>query len=202
MVGPALVVVAYLLGSISFGLVAAKRAGIDLRAVGSGNIGATNVGRALGKGTGRAVMLLDALKGVVPVLAARLLLPADEWWMGGVAVAAVLGHLAPIWHGFRGGKGVATTAGVMLVAVPAAGLAMAVTYGVLRKSTKRSSVGSLAGTLVAVAVTAALRSGTPWRDGPDAPRALLATAAAIAVMVFVRHASNIRRLLRGEELPS
>jgi glycerol-3-phosphate acyltransferase PlsY len=201
-VGPALVVIAYLLGSVSFGLVAAKRAGIDLRAVGSGNIGATNVGRALGKGTGRAVMLLDALKGVVPVLAARLLLPAEEHWMGGVAVAAVLGHLAPIWHGFRGGKGVATTAGVMLVAVPVAGLAMALTYGVLRKATKRSSVGSLAGTLVAVAVTAVLRSGTPWRDGPDAPRALLATAAAIAVMVFVRHASNIRRLLRGEELPS
>lgn len=202
MLGPALVVVAYLLGSISFGLVAAKRAGIDLRTVGSGNIGATNVGRALGKGTGRAVMVLDALKGVLPVVAARLLLPAQEWWIGGVAVAAVLGHLAPIWHGFRGGKGVATTAGVMLVAVPAAGLAMAVTYGVLRKATKRSSVGSLVGTLVAVGVTAALRSGAPWRDGPDAARALLVTAGAIAVLVFVRHTSNIQRLLKGEELPS
>ena len=202
MVGPALVLAAYLLGSISFGLVAAKRAGIDLRTIGSGNIGATNVGRALGKRTGRVVMLLDALKGLVPVLAARLLLPQNEWWSGGVAVAAVLGHLFPVWHGFRGGKGVATTAGVMLVLIPAAGALMVLTYGVLRKTTKRSSVGSLAGTVVALAVTAAWGSAPPWRDGPDAHRALTATVAAITVLVFVRHVGNIRRLLRGEELPS
>lgn len=185
----ALVAVAYLLGSISFGLVIATRRGIDLRAIGSGNIGATNVGRALGKRAFVQVMLLDGLKGLVPTLAARWLLPANDPWVGGVALAAVFGHAVPVWHGFRGGKSVATTAGVLLALEPWAGLAMAVTYGALRKLTKISSVGSLAGTLVALGVTAALH-----RTGA----ATWATVA-IAVLVFVRHADNLGRLVRGRE---
>lgn len=201
MLGPALVLVAYLLGSISFGLVAARRRGIDLRSVGSGNIGATNVGRALGKRTGAVVLLLDALKGALPALAARLLLPGQAPWIAGVAAAAVVGHLFPIWHGFRGGKGVATTAGVMLAVVPIAGALMAITYVALKKLTKRSSVGSLAGTVVALAATA-VASSAPWPDPPSTRPAWIAMAAAIAVLVFARHTSNIRRLLRGEELES
>jgi glycerol-3-phosphate acyltransferase PlsY len=199
--GPALVLAAYLLGSISFGLVAARRAGIDLRTVGSGNIGATNVGRALGKKTGIVVMVLDALKGVLPAVLARLVLTGQAPWIAGVAVAAVVGHLFPVWHGFRGGKGVATTAGVMLAVVPIGGAAMAVTYVALKKATRRSSVGSLIGTLVALGATVAF-GGAPWSDPPEARRVWVAMAAAIALLVFARHTSNIRRLFRGEELES
>jgi glycerol-3-phosphate acyltransferase PlsY len=197
-----LVVAAYLIGSISFGLVIAQRRGVDLRAVGSGNIGATNVGRALGKKTGRAVMILDALKGLVPVIAARALLPGEPWWLGAVAVAAVVGHLLPIWHGLRGGKGVATTAGVMLAAVPAAGALMAVTYGLVKKRTGKSSLGSLAGTFVALLATAVLARVAPWPDPRTHADALTAMAAVITALVLVAHRSNLRRLSRGEEPPA
>lgn len=197
-----LVVLAYVAGSFPTGVLLARARGVDLRKVGSGNIGATNVGRALGKKTGRVVLLLDGLKGLLPVLAVRLALPGEDRWIAATAVAAVVGHLFPIWHGLRGGKGVATTAGAMLMAVPIAGALMAVTYVVLRKLTKRSSVGSLAGTAVALAATAALGHAAPWQDPPGAGRTFAIMAAAITALVFVRHVGNIRRLLRGEELPS
>jgi glycerol-3-phosphate acyltransferase PlsY len=187
--GPALVCGAYLLGSISFGLVVAARHGVDLRAVGSGNVGATNVGRALGRRAMALVLVLDALKGLVPVLVARLWLGPDDPWTAGVAVAAVIGHCVPVWHRFRGGKGAATAAGVMLALVPWAGLAFAVTYALLRKVTRRSSVGSLSGAVVAVAVTGWLEWMTP----------AFAASGVIAVLVWIRHADNLARLARGEE---
>lgn len=192
MLGPVLTALAYLIGSISFGLLAARRAGVDLREVGSGNIGATNVGRALGKRTGRVVLALDAAKGALPALAAWGLLGLDDPWTAGTGVAAVVGHCFPIWYRFRGGKGAATAAGVMLALVWPAGIAAAVVYVALKKVSRRASVGSLGGAAVGAALTAALVG--------EGPRTYM--AAAIFGVVLLRHASNVGRLLRGEEPPS
>jgi len=192
LLGPALVALGYLLGSISFGLVLAARRGVDLRAEGSGNIGATNVSRVLGKKAGRIVMALDAIKGLVPALTAALLLGVDDPWTAATGVAAALGHVLPVWHRFRGGKGAATAGGVLLAVVPPAGAAALVTFGVLKKLTRRASVGSLGGSAVGLGVTLALH-GRAW------PTVM---ACALLVLIVIRHAGNIRRLVRGEEPPS
>jgi len=193
MVGPLLVLSAYLAGSVCFGIVVARSRGVDLREVGSGNVGATNVSRALGKNAGRAVLFLDGLKGLVPVLVARFAVSTDrDLWIAVVGVAAVLGHVLPVWHGFRGGKGAATAVGVLLGAQPLAGLGAAISFAVLKVASKRASVGSLGACLVGVAITAVLGQAS-W---------LTAMAIAISVVVFIRHADNLRRLVRGEEPPS
>jgi glycerol-3-phosphate acyltransferase PlsY len=191
--GPALAIAAYLVGSISFALIVARRKGIDLYAEGSGNPGATNVGRIIGKREGRIVLLLDALKGILPYGAALLALGVDDPWAAVTGAAAVVGHCFPIWHRFRGGKGAATAGGVMLVAEPIAGVAAIATYVGLKKATKRASVGSLAGALLGAVVVVALEG---WR----APVSMMAIA--IAIVVWLRHADNLARLARGEEPPS
>jgi len=187
--GTALTGAAYLLGSVSFGLLAARRSGVDLRTTGSGNIGATNVGRALGKRTGRVVLALDALKGAIPAATSWALLGPDDPYTASVGVAAVVGHCFPLWHRFRGGKGAATAAGVMLTLVPLAGLAATLIYVALKKLTRRASVGSLAGALTGAVVAGALLGPTP--------RAWMTCA--ILGVVVLRHLGNIRRLIRGEE---
>ncbi len=193
MLGPALAVGAYLLGSISSAILLAKRRGIDLREAGSGNPGATNARRVLGEGAGRLVLAFDAGKGALPSLVARATLGADDPWKAATGAAAALGHCFPIWHGLRGGKGAATAAGVLLVLVPPAGVAAAGTYVVLKKLTKRASVGSIGGALVG--------AGTTWvLLGPASPRSWMATA--LLALVLVRHADNLGRLVRGEEPPS
>lgn len=193
MIGPALTLGSYLVGSVSTGLLLAGSRGIDLRSEGSGNVGATNVGRVLGKRAGRIVLALDAAKGAVPALAARLTLGADDPWTAATGAAAALGHCYPLWHGFRGGKGAATAAGVLLVLSPPAGVAAAATYVGLKKWTRRASVGSLGGALVGAGVTVALH-------GPASPRAWM--AGALLALVVLRHRDNIVRLWRGEEPPS
>ncbi len=192
MLGAVLTGGAYLLGSVSFGLIAARRAGVDLRTLGSGNIGATNVGRALGKRTGRIVLALDAAKGALPAALAWHLLGLDDPFTAATGAAAVVGHCFPIWYGFRGGKGAATSAGVMLVLVPIAGAGAALAYAALKRLTKRASAGSLVGAAVGAGVTAALLG--------SAPRTWM--AAAVLAVVLARHAGNIGRLVRGEEPPS
>lgn len=182
-------VVAYAIGSISFGLIWASRRGVDLRAVGSGNTGATNVGRALGKREGRIVLVLDALKGVVPTLAAAAWRGLDDPWTAGTATAAVIGHCWPVWHGLRGGKGAATAAGAMLVLAWPAGLAAIVTYLLAKKLTRKVSVGSLAGAAVGALGAWLVAAGSAPAWG----------ALGIAVTVWVRHADNLARLRRGEE---
>ena len=143
------IAVAYLCGSIPFGLIIARAAsGKDVRTVGSGNIGATNVARAAGRPAAIATLALDAVKGLAPVLLApREFAPA-------CAVAAVLGHCFPVWLRFRGGKGVATGLGVSLALAPWAAVAGGVTWVVLYKILKISSIGSLAGVAVSLAVAA------------------------------------------------
>jgi glycerol-3-phosphate acyltransferase PlsY len=189
--GPALTLAAYLVGSISFGLVFASRKGVDLRAIGSGNIGATNVGRALGKTTGRKVMLLDILKGFVPVVLARWVFDLSWPWITLVGIAAALGHVFPIWHGFRGGKGAATAGGVLLGALPPIGGATLITFVLVKKLSRRASVASLSAATLAAALTIAL-------DGRQWPIQL---AVGLWIIVVLRHAENIGRLLRGEEPP-
>jgi glycerol-3-phosphate acyltransferase PlsY len=192
--GTLLVVIGYLAGSIPFGFVLGRVVlGIDVRKVGSGNIGGTNVARAGGKKLGFAVIVLDAAKAVVPVIVTRRLLeglPGAEVWTVAVAVAAFTGHLFPVWLRFKGGKGVATAVGIFLVLAPWAALAGLVTYAVAYYATRISSVGSLAGTAVCTLGTFVMygwTSATSWG-------CLL-----IACLIVVRHHENIRRILSGEE---
>jgi glycerol-3-phosphate acyltransferase PlsY len=189
--GPALTLATYLVGSISFGLLFAGRQGVDLRGVGSGNIGATNVGRALGKSTGRKVMLLDMLKGFVPVALARWTFDLPWPWITAVGIAATLGHVFPIWHAFRGGKGAATAGGVLLGALPLIGVATLLTFVLVKKFSRRASVASLSAATLAVALTIGI-------DGRQWPIQL---AVGLWIIVLIRHAGNIARLLQGEEPP-
>ena len=176
----------YLIGSVPFGLLLTKAAGLgDIRQVGSGNIGATNVLRTGRKGLAAATLILDGLKGAVAVLLARQFLGDQDVVVG---TAAVLGHLFPIWLGFRGGKGVATGLGVLLAAAWPVGLACCAVWLVAAKILKMSSAAAL--TAFAAAPLFALLLSS-------ADHALMALL--IAVLVFWRHEANIRRLLAGTE---
>lgn len=195
--GLAIVTAAYLLGSVSFGLVIARQKRVDLRRMGSGNVGATNVGRVLGKATGRTVLVLDALKGAVPALVAVLVFGATDPWTAATGTAAVVGHLWPIWHGLRGGKGAATGLGVMLAVVPPAGVLAGLVYVAGKWISGRASVGSLAGAAIGGASAAAWDL---WEAQRITPRSWMALV--IFCLVAAAHTANIVRLARGEEPPS
>ncbi|MEY3730257.1 MAG: hypothetical protein RLZZ57_1013 [Pseudomonadota bacterium] len=176
----------YLIGSVPFGLLLTKAAGLgDIRQVGSGNIGATNVLRTGRKGLAAATLILDGLKGAVAVLLARQFLGDQDLVVG---TAAVLGHLFPVWLGFRGGKGVATGLGVLLAAAWPVGLACCAVWLVTAKLLKMSSAAALTAFAAAPLFALVLSS---------ADHALMALL--IAVLVFWRHEANIRRLLAGTE---
>jgi glycerol-3-phosphate acyltransferase PlsY len=176
----------YLIGSVPFGLLLTKAAGLgDIRQVGSGNIGATNVLRTGRKGLAAATLILDGLKGAVAVLVARHFLGDQDVVVG---TAAVLGHLFPVWLGFRGGKGVATGLGVLLAAAWPVGLACCAVWLVAAKILKMSSAAALTAFAAAPLFALVLSS---------ADHALMALL--IAVLVFWRHEANIRRLLAGTE---
>lgn len=195
-----LFLVAYLIGAIPFGYLIARARGVDLFAVGSGNIGATNVGRVLGRTFGILVFVLDFAKGAVPVLLTRWLVghPADlpaESTTVTAGVAAFLGHLFPVYLKFRGGKGVATAAGVLFVLVPGPFLLAAVLWLALFASSRTVSLASLvaAGFIGAhrlVAVPA------PFA-GVNVVVTVFCLLAALAVVL--RHHANVRRLLSGTE---
>jgi glycerol-3-phosphate acyltransferase PlsY len=178
-------IAAYLCGSIPFGLLIAKVAtGGDVRAVGSGNIGATNVARAAGRPAAIATLALDAIKGLVPVLLATRTPEAPPMLPSCCAVAAVLGHCFPVWLRFRGGKGVATGLGVSLALAPAAAAAGAAAWLALYKIFHISSVGSLAGVAVALAVAAL-----------TADQYAVYGLVGIALIIVLQHRANIRRLI-------
>ena len=180
---------AYLCGSIPFGLLIARVAtGKDVRTVGSGNIGATNVARAAGRTAAAVTLVLDAVKGFAPVWLAAASEAAPPMLAPGCAVAAVLGHCFPVWLRFRGGKGVATGLGVALALAPWAAVAGAGVWLVLYALLHISSVGSLAGVAVAVA-TASL----------TASRYAVYGLLAVAAVIVLRHRANIRRLLERRE---
>jgi len=185
----ALIVLAYLLGSLSFGLLIARMyGGADLRRRGSGNIGATNVARTLGKTAGILTLLGDGAKGLVAVLLAQAwgqasILPAV------VACAAVLGHMFPLYHGFRGGKGVATALGVLLPTLPLPLLGGLLVWLVVMTIWRYVSVGSILAALV-VPLLAVLWS-YPW--------SLVLAAVLIALLVLYKHRDNVHRLRQGSE---
>ena len=180
---------AYLAGSIPFGMVLARAKGVDLRSVGSGNIGATNVARALGKGWAVAVLAADAAKGFVPVWLGRRLemTPTVIALAGG---AAILGHMFTLFLRGRGGKGVATSLGVALALSPIAALIGFGAYVVVFAVTRLSSLGSLLGVWTFSLLFV-------LREGPARP--LIALALGGAALVTLRHRENIGRLVRGEE---
>lgn len=183
-------VAGFLLGSVPMGyLMVRVRSGGDVRAVGSGNIGATNVSRALGTAAGVVTLVLDACKGVAGAMLGAVLAGTTGAAIGGAA--AVAGHCFTPWLGWRGGKGVATALGAFLVLAPAAlGIAFGV-LAILAVTTRYVSLGSLVGMATLVVVV--------WLQ--DGPPAVLVAAAVVAAIVFLRHHANIRRLLRGEEHP-
>jgi glycerol-3-phosphate acyltransferase PlsY len=177
----------YLLGSLPFGLILARLAGAgDIRRIGSGNIGATNVLRSGRKGAAALTLLLDAAKGWLAVwLALRL---GGEAAAIAAALGAVLGHVFPPWLGFRGGKGVATLLGASLGLLPLAGLAFAAAWLAVAFVTRISSAGGMAGGFAAA--SAALAAGRP--------RVALALLA-LALFLLWTHRANIRRLIEGTE---
>ncbi len=184
-----LVAAAYLLGSVPFGLlVAALAGGVDLRRVGSGNIGATNVLRALGRGAAAVTLLGDVGKGALAVGLARLL-GAAPGVAAAAGLAAVLGHLFPAFAGFRGGKGVATALGVVLATTPAVGACVLLVWLAVAWRWRYSSLAALLAAAVLPPLTWAL----------EGPGPALALAAALAVLVAWRHRENLRRLWAGTE---
>ena len=179
--------IGYLFGSIPFGLLLTRAAGLgDVRAIGSGNIGATNVLRTGRKGLAAATLLLDAAKGAVPVLIATAVTgdQAPLW----AAAGAVLGHLFPVWLKFRGGKGVATGIGAMLALDWRAGLSICAIWLIMALLFRRSSLAALTG--FAAAPLAAWGLGNP---------ALAKFSLIIGAVIYARHHTNIRRLLAGTE---
>lgn len=194
-----LVVAAYLVGSIPTGYLIGRRRGVDVRKQGSGNIGATNVARTLGRKLGILVLFLDALKGAVPLGLWRVLDLGVHIELGGtlapylitaVGLAPVIGHCFPVWLRFRGGKGVATALGVFLVADP---LVVAIGVGlfaVLYAATRIVSIGSMSAAIAIPTVAAII--------GRPAP--IVALAIGGAVIIIAKHHQNIRRLLRRREL--
>lgn len=184
-----LVVIAYLLGSISFAVLLVRlKTGRDIRQEGSGNAGATNVLRAHGKKLAILVALLDVAKGAAAVLLVRLI-TADPRYAAAAAVAAVLGHVFPVFYGFRGGKGVATAVGAFLVLVPQAmGLSIAV-FLLVVLLTRYVSLGSVVAITLLPLIAGVL----------GAPQAAVVAAAATAVLVMIKHLENMKRLARGEE---
>jgi glycerol-3-phosphate acyltransferase PlsY len=194
----AVVSLAYLLGSIPFGyLLVRLSGGGDVRQTGSGGTGATNVSRRAGKRVGVLTLLLDALKGAAAVLLARGLLGAgDEWWVCAAGVAAVLGHVFPVWLRFRGGKGVATGLGVFLVLAPLATLCALAVFVAVVRLWRYVSLGSMTGAAALPLAVWAL-GALGISDRAAAP--VLAVAFTGAALIVFMHRANIGRLLRGEE---
>jgi glycerol-3-phosphate acyltransferase PlsY len=184
---PVAFILGYLFGSIPFGLILTKLAGTqDLRSIGSGNIGATNVLRTGHKGLAAATLLLDMLKGTAAVVIAR--------YYGGDAAAmlaglgAFLGHLFPVWLGFKGGKGVATFIGLLIAFAWPAALGFCAAWLAVAAATRYSSLSALIASAVAPALV--------WYFGLPREAALLAL---LAALLWVRHRANIGRLLAGTE---
>jgi glycerol-3-phosphate acyltransferase PlsY len=187
---PVLVIVAYLLGSISFAvLVVRAKTGRDIRSEGSGNAGATNVLRSYGKKLALLVAFADVAKGAVAVFLMRLV-TADPRWAAAAGFAAILGHVFPLFYGFRGGKGVATAVGAFLALSPLALLVCLAVFLAIVATTRYVSLGSV----VALALLPPV-AGLFFH----APRAVVTVAGLTAILILVKHLPNLKRLARGEE---
>jgi len=190
-------VAGYLLGSIPFGyLIVRVAGGGDVRAAGSGNIGATNVNRVAGKGAGLATLLLDVAKGYLAVWLAARVSGGDVGWMAISGMAAVIGHLFPVWLGFRGGKGVATAVGVFVplcwMAVGAAALVWLVVVSISRYVSLASVV---AAALLPLCMYFLYVPGTSHAP----PVSVSVSTALVAILIIVKHRANMQRLIAGTE---
>lgn len=185
-------IASYLIGAIPFGLLVGRLAGVDIRASGSGNIGATNVARLLGKKLGVITLVLDCLKGFLPIFLAAKFLPEGPAYQIVLllcGVLAVAGHMFPIYLGFRGGKGVATSLGVFLYLSP---IAIGVSSVVFVATVALSGFVS-AGSLLAAGLFPL------WLLLLEEPVASVVAGVIIAALIWVKHRENIGRLLRGQE---
>lgn len=192
------VVAAYLVGSLSFAVIVSRAFGLaDPRSYGSKNPGATNVLRSGNKQAAIATLILDALKGVVPVLLVKAY-GADwglgDWTLAGVGLAAFLGHLYPVFFRFEGGKGVATAAGVLLALEPWLGVATLATWVIVALFFRYSSLASVAAAVFAP-VYYLFGSGVAW----SVSRPVMLAIAAMGVLLLWRHRENINRLIAGKE---
>ena len=178
---------AYLLGSVPFGVLITRALGLgDLRQIGSGNIGATNVLRTGNKAGAAATLLLDAAKGGVAVLIARAVVGEDAAQLAGLA--AFLGHLYPVWLGFKGGKGVAIFLGILLALAWPVGLAACATWLVMAVLTRLSSLAALTAAATSTVWLIVFNHGT-----------MLFLIIVLTILVYIRHAANISRLRAGTE---
>lgn len=188
-------IAAYLLGSIPFGLLLARAFGRgDVRKVGSGNIGATNVARAAGLLAGILTLVLDAAKGAGAVLLAEKLANDSATWMMIAAFAALLGHCFPVWLKFKGGKGVAAAAGIFLVLSPLACLAAVILFLLVVIFWRYISLGS-----VSSAAAMPLLIYFLWAPRHAPPRAVTVGAVAAALVIIYKHRGNLQRLVEGAE---
>ncbi len=183
-----LILGAYLLGSVPTGLLLAKAVGVDIRATGSGNIGATNVYRTLGRTVGVLTLVGDCLKGLLPILAARYLGLTDAW-VAAAGLAAFLGHVYTVFLGFKGGKGVATALGVFLGVSPLAVLFAVAIFALLVWKWRYISLGSISAA-AAMPILVALLDRRPL---------LVGMTVVVAALVIWKHRENIGRLRAGTE---
>jgi glycerol-3-phosphate acyltransferase PlsY len=186
---------AYLLGSIPFGLILAKLfGGTDVRKEGSGNIGATNVARVAGPMAGILTLVLDAAKGAAAVQLAERLSNTSATWMMIAAMAALLGHCYPVWLKFKGGKGVATAAGIFIALCPLAFLGAILLFIAVVVFWRYVSLGS-----ISAAAAIPLLMYFLWAPGHAPPLVVTLGSLAIALLVVYKHGSNIQRLVDGVE---
>ena len=201
-----LIVFAYLLGAVPFGFMIARYHGKDLRKIGSGNIGATNTGRVLGKKWGIICLILDSLKGLIPMLIGKALIgdqpTALEFWLWlAVGCAAIFGHVFPVYLKFKGGKGVATSLGMVLGLFPyytIPGVVAFIVWALAVLVWKYVSLASiLAAAVFPVILFISIIASESWKFSNLWP--LMIVALAMPILVVVRHAENIKRLLEGSE---
>jgi glycerol-3-phosphate acyltransferase PlsY len=184
------IALAYLIGSVPWSFLVARRFGVaDVRSVGSGNVGATNVLRSAGPGAAALALVLDVAKGALAVALAERVAPGHPWLPAAAAPAAVLGHMFPVWLGGRGGKGVATGLGAFAVLEPLAALLALPVFGLTVAASQIASLGSVVGAASLAALTLVFR-------GKDA---VTISAVLTAVLIVARHRSNLERIRAGTE---
>ena len=197
----AALILAYLLGSIPFGYLIVKfGSGKDVRTAGSGATGATNVMRTTGKAAGYATFALDILKGVAAVIIVRLM-TGSAWWettwvAAGAAILAIIGHIFPVWLGFKAGKGVATGLGVFLAIAPLASLCTFAVFVLIVIKTRYISLGSVIGTLL-MPLWILLFHG--WISHSPYLIHMLVAISVVAALIVLKHTDNIKRLMAGTE---
>ncbi len=184
-----LVLFAYLYGSVLFGEHIARAKGVDIRSVGSGNVGATNVGRALGKRYALLVFFLDFSKGLLPMVLARLYFGIEDWTAFFVGLASLLGHMYPVFHGFKGGKGVATAFGALTAVSPLIAVLSIALWGLVFRWKGIVSLASLSASAFAVFLLIL----------SDYPSKIFLMALFMFLLILYRHRENLIRLVEGKE---